>query len=104
MYLLATKRFCSTVFGNVNRGDIINTDDHKARQLISAGLAEKYEDPGSAKQSTFQQPVEADQAGLSLPADQVSQPATVSTSADGESAQKVTYRTPKSAKSAKSRS
>lgn len=94
--LVRVKRFfISSVFGNVDEGRVLDVSDSKGRQLIGAGLAVEHGKTTATeqKQSSFQSPVEAGQAGASLPAGQALQKETVSVSAPG--AKKVTYRKPK---------
>ena len=80
MKIIAKRSFISsrTGIGNVPAGRIVDTDDAYAKSLIEAGLAEKYT-PNPAfiadKQTSFISPVGAtQQTGVSLPADQASQP------------------------------
>ena len=76
MLVKATRFFISSVFGNVEPGQILETSDVKGKQLINSGLAGPYASPLKVS-SPFQSPVTADQSGSVSPADQVSQKKTV---------------------------
>lgn len=73
MIVRAVRPFISAQFGNVDPGRVIEMKDAKARFLIGSGLVVEHANPlPIGRQSSFQSPVGAKQAGSLSPVDQAS--------------------------------
>jgi hypothetical protein len=85
MIVKAVRPFISAQFGNVEPGRVLEMPDAKARFLMRSGLVAEHANPlPNGSSSSFRKPVDAGQAGSSLPADQASQKKTVRPSEGGE--------------------
>jgi hypothetical protein len=96
MLIEAKRAFISVKLGNVSAGSIVEADDAYGKHLIENGLAVQVTAGPSllrdASDSSFRSPVEADQAGSSSQAGQVSQGTIARASSVG--ARRTTYKKP----------